>query len=174
MQELRVHLVAGEPAPADDIWNARWSIDSCADAQGAPPWSAVVAGNPRLPPPAGTVVSYRAHCVVGKAGPAGGVSLLALCTALPGLSRDAVFRHWAEHIPLAVLIHHGALNYRQYRFLERVSAAGPNLFGMACLGFVDAAAIAGGLFRSEADMPIIAADVAEFVQEATTLIAREL
>jgi hypothetical protein len=87
-------------------------------------------------------------------------------------AREA-FRHWDEHIPLAVQIHHKALSYRQYRFTERLTLDAPDYTGLAVLTFASPEAMRTGIYRSRADEKIIAEDVGEFIAQVETLFATE-
>jgi uncharacterized protein (TIGR02118 family) len=110
---------------------------------------------------------------VGKDGPAGAISILALIERPRGMSRAEAFRHWSEHIPLAVEIHHKALSYRQYRFVERLTEGARDYTGLAVLGFASAEDIRTGLFRTPEDRALIDSDVAEFTANFETLFATE-
>lgn len=103
------------------------------------------------------------------AGTAAGISLLAFCAALPGQPRHETLRHWTEHVPLALAVHHGAQRYVQNVVLPEEA----EWFGIAELRFPDRAGVPGYLFRSEADMALIADDVAEFVGRSPTVHATE-
>lgn len=117
--------------------------------------------------------------VIGKppAAPVGlgatpGLSQLSFIAPMDAMGQGERLRHWSEHIPLAVEIHWGMNRYVQ----DRLAPAGPGgspWFGMAHLHFADAQALATGLFRSDADMAVIGADVAEFVSDYATMLATE-
>jgi hypothetical protein len=116
---------------------------------------------------------YAAELVTAKPGPAGAIALLALITRPGGMAREEAFRHWDEHIPLAVQIHHKALSYRQYRFTERLTSEAPDYTGLAVLTFASPEAMRTGIYRTRADEKIIAEDVAEFIAQVETLFATE-
>lgn len=106
-----------------------------------------------------------------EAGEQPGVSLLAFCASPIGQTRCETLRHWTEHVRLAVTIHHGTERYIQ----NVICGESPNSpwFGIAELHFPDAEGIATYLFRSEADVAIIQADVADFVVESPTMHVTE-
>lgn len=105
-------------------------------------------------------------------GAVAGVSLLAFCAAPAGQPRHETLRHWTEHVPLALAIHHGARRYIQNVVLAE-SGQVTGWFGIAEIQFQSRAGISHGLFRSEADVAIIADDVAEFVARSPTVYATE-
>lgn len=127
---------------------------------------------PREPREAGSW-RYRVELVTGKEGPAGAIQLLALIERRQGISQLEAFRHWDEHIPLAVEIHHKALRYRQFRFTEKLSPEAPDYVGFAVLDFASAQDLRTGLFRNEADVAVISEDVAEFIGRSDVLYGTE-
>lgn len=118
-------------------------------------------------------IAYEAEEIVAKPGAREGIGLLALLKPLPGLSRNEVFRHWDEHIPLANEIHHKATSYRQFRFSRALTDGAPDYAGFALLHFPDAEVLRTGLYRNEADMKIISDDVAEFATGADVMFVTE-
>lgn len=116
---------------------------------------------------------YAAEIVVGKSGPPGAISILALIERHDGMSRAEAFRHWDEHIPLAVEIHHKAVSYHQYRFVERLSDGARDYTGLAVLGFASPEDMLTGLFRTPEDQAVIAVDVNEFTARFKTLFGTE-
>jgi hypothetical protein len=95
----------GEPKAPDPLYDAVieiWTSDN-----GAPPTDLLgeICAN------AGECHIYRAQERRLKESNGGGVNLLAVWDALPGLPREEVQRHWREHIPLAMQIHHGMTRY---------------------------------------------------------------
>lgn len=116
---------------------------------------------------------YEANLVVGKPGPSGRIQLLALTERLEGQSREEAIRHWDEHMELAVKIHHKALSYRQYRFSRCLTPGAPDYTGLAVLSFASADELLTGLYRTEADVAVIEADVAEFVSRVVTFFCSE-
>ena len=116
---------------------------------------------------------YRVQLVAGKEGPAGAIQLQALLERRDGQSLEEGFRHWGEHIPLAVEIHHKALRYRQFRFTEKLSDGAPDYLGFAVLDFASADDMRTGLFRDQADVAAIGEDVDEFVRRSDVMYGSE-
>ncbi len=116
---------------------------------------------------------YEATLVTGKEGPVGAILLLALIQRRDDMSFEESFRHWDEHIPLAVEIHHKAQRYRQFRFTRKLSSDGPDYLGLAVLDFASPEAMRTGSFRSEDDVAVIAADVEEFVKTTDVMFGSE-
>jgi hypothetical protein len=123
---------------------------------------------------------YRANENVPKGASPGtdavaphGVNLMAVWDGKPGLSAAELQRHWQEHIPLAVAIHHGADRYVQSWLAEPLTADAPPHRGVASLRFANLAAIAGGLFRNAEDVQFITNDVAEFIQTTHVMYTTE-
>lgn len=117
--------------------------------------------------------------VVGKQGagapPPGvtpGLSQLSFIEAIASLPRAEAERHWSEHIPLANAVHVGMERYVQDRLSPAREGSAP-WFGIAHLHFPDEAALRDGLFRSQEDIDLIVADVAEFVASHATITAIE-
>lgn len=106
------------------------------------------------------------------AGVTAGVSLLAFCAPPPGQARHVTLRHWTEHVPLALAVHHGAERYVQNVVLPDAPAEAP-WFGIAQLHFPDREGIPGYLFRSEADVELITRDAADFVAASPTVLVGE-
>lgn len=153
-----------------------WTVDqpSPFGDEGSPfSCQAVLAGPAGWASGAGPADRYTAEMVVGKDGSAGAISLMALIERPEGMSRAEAFRHWDEHIPLAVEVHYKALSYRQYRFVERLSKGGRDYTGLAVLGFASPEDLRTGLFRTPEDNAVIAADVAEFTTRFETLYGTE-
>lgn len=101
-----------------------------------------------------------------------GFSQLSFIAARPELTPAEALRHWDEHIPLALEIHHGMNRYVQDRFLPAEGTA-QEWLGMAHLHFPDEESLCNGLFRTAADIAVIQADVAEFVGHYATVLAVE-
>lgn len=101
------------------------------------------------------------------------VNLVAVWNAPPGQGTFETQRHWREHAPLALAIHHGATGHVQNWLAKPLSADSPPHAGIAVLRFPSLAAIRDGLFRSEKDKATIAADVAEFVADNQVLYTTE-
>lgn len=162
-------MAGGSPPPAYatvvEIWSdAPLAAEIAADAAFGPPGVADVRTSQEVigkPAPA-----------IAPAGPVAGLSQISFIAALPGLDRAEVERHWSEHIPLANAIHVGMERYVQDRLSPAAAGHAP-WFGMAHLHFPDARALTEGLFRNDEDIATITADVAEFVAEHATMLARE-
>lgn len=116
---------------------------------------------------------YRAHMVTGKQGPEGAIQLHALIERREGQPLEDAFRHWDEHIPLAVEIHHKALRYRQFRFIEKLSADAPDYVGFAVLDFASPEDLRTGLYRDKADMAVLADDIADFIARSDVMYGSE-
>jgi len=101
-----------------------------------------------------------------------GIASLSFIRGKQVLSRAELVRHWSEHASLACDIHWGMTRYVQNRFAARDGMAA-GWFGMAHLHFPDAATSRDGLFRTAEDRALIAADVAEFVDDYATMLAVE-
>jgi uncharacterized protein (TIGR02118 family) len=101
------------------------------------------------------------------------INLVALWNSPPGQPTAETQRHWREHAPLALAIHHGATGYVQNWVAKPVSADAPRYAGIAMLRFPSLEAIRDGLFRTEEDKATIAADVAEFVADNQVLYTTE-
>jgi len=100
-------------------------------------------------------------------------NLVAVWNAPPGQGTFETQRHWREHAPLAVAIHHGATGYVQNWLAKPLSTDAPPHAGIAMLRFPSLAAIRDGLFRSEGDKATIANDVADFVADNHVLYTTE-
>ncbi|HZU65234.1 MAG TPA: EthD family reductase [Novosphingobium sp.] len=107
------------------------------------------------------------------AGPVPGVALLSFLRPLPGMERAAFLGHWRAHVALARAVHWGMNRYGQNRMAEPLGEGEEEgWLGMAHLHFPDAHSLRHGLFRTEADKALIAADVAGFVGAHQTMEAR--
>lgn len=127
------------------------------------------------------VHAYRAREHVAKGvspatdgAPPHGVILAALWTRRTDVSAEDAIRHWREHEPLALVVHHGADRYVQTWFDAPLTADAPPYTGFATLRFPTLAAIATGLFRSQEDVATIDADVAEFIAATSVAYADEI
>ena len=166
-----LHLLRSAALPVTAV--SAWTIDGGAQDDKPAPWPAIALLPADSPAPENSVACYRVDLVVGKPGPVGGLSLMALVGPIAGLSRTETFRHWSEHIPLAVAVHHKALSYRQFRVVRALTPDAPDAFGLAVLGFESHSALESGLFRNAHDPALIEADVAEFVGSVITMLGRE-
>ncbi|MBV1688919.1 EthD domain-containing protein [Novosphingobium sp. G106] len=117
---------------------------------------------------------YRVELVSGKAGPPGPLQLLALLQRREGMELSEAFRHWDEHIPLAIAIHYKVRRYRQFRFVDKLGVTGPDYLGLAVLDFAGPEEMRTGLFHNDDEAAIIAADVEEFVRHSDVMYGREL
>ena len=97
--------------------------------------------------------------------------LIAAWTGAPGVAPAELDRHWREHIPLALEIHHGSIRYVQNRVERPLTRDAPPFAGIALLRFPALSAIATGLFRSAADVQTITDDVAEFIASTQVMYA---
>jgi hypothetical protein len=82
-------------------------------------------------------------------------------------------RHWREHVPLALSIHHGATRYVQCWLEKPLTRGAPAHAGVATLRFPSMEVMATGLFRSAEDVAIIDQDVAEFIETWHVLYTTE-
>lgn len=126
---------------------------------------------------AGAAHVYRAEEAIYNESPTGhnpaAVNLIAVWDVRPGLPRSEARRHWQEHVPLALAIHHGNTRYVQTWLAEALSHDAPPHAGIASLRFPSLEAITSGLFRSPDDVKVIEADVAEFVGASPVMYTTE-
>jgi hypothetical protein len=101
------------------------------------------------------------------------INLMAVWDAKPGQAAAETRRHWLEHVPLALSIHHGATRYVQSWLAQPLTAAAPAHAGVATLRFPSMEAMATGLFRSAEDVATIDQDVSEFIQESHVMYTTE-
>ena len=101
-----------------------------------------------------------------------GVVLLSLNIPLPGAPYQETLRHWREHRPLALEIHHGMNRYVQ-NIYPHEPARIPHYFGAAHLHFPDFEQLPMALFRSAEDVRRIDEDVREFVVDSPVFFATE-
>ncbi len=175
--EMLIHLVRRGMAQGIEVKGARttWLIDQPSPFGGDgydPDYSRIVATDLDNMPEIADF-SYEARLVTGKKGPVGSISLVALVKQAEGVSRQDAFRHWDEHIPLALEIHHKAVSYKQYRLLRSITQGAPDYFGLAILSFASPEDVLTGIYRSKEDEKIIADDVAEFISSAEVMFGTE-
>ena len=101
-----------------------------------------------------------------------GVALVAFWVAKAELPDAEVLRHWREHAPLALEIHHGALRYVQAPICASNGSPKPYR-GIALLQFAAIETLPADLYREPGDIALIEADVAEFIQETDVMVARQ-
>jgi len=165
------------PAPTR-VWTADVTNSGMPDA----PYAAVVAGEAAALRPLLAAFSPREIAAAARRfkddttaddnGCVEGVSILSFIAAYPDVDRVETVRRWREHAPLALEIHHAARRYVQYELLDGLDGE-PGYAGMANLHLPDVEALATGMFRTEADVTVIAADVARFVHHHDTFLAHE-
>jgi hypothetical protein len=101
------------------------------------------------------------------------INLMAVWDAKRGQAATETRRHWREHVPLAVSIHHGATRYVQSWLEKPLTQGAPAHAGVATLRFPSMEVMATGLFRSAEDVATIDQDVAEFIQTSHVLYTTE-
>jgi EthD domain len=101
------------------------------------------------------------------------INLMAVWDAKRGQAPAETRRHWREHVPLAVSIHHGATRYVQSWLEKPLTRGAPAHDGVATLRFPSMEVMATGLFRSAEDVATIDHDVAEFIQTSHVLYTSE-
>ena len=162
-----------EPADAADIV---WLTDqpSPFGKTAARPYQAILMYREGPTDPTPGAHCYEAELVTGKEGLSGPLQMLALIQRREGMAITEAFRHWDEHIPLAVAIHHKALRYRQFRFINKLSTAAPDYLGLAVLDFAGPDEMRTGMFHDDAEAAIITADVDEFVGHSDVMVGRQV
>lgn len=101
-----------------------------------------------------------------------GAAIIAPWVARPDVDDSDIERHWTEHVPLALDVHHGAQRYVQNHV--RAQLGGDKAYrGIAVLHFPVVETIPQDLFRSPDDVALIQEDVADFLVETDTFVARE-
>jgi hypothetical protein len=157
----------GEPKARDPLYDAVievWTPDDVEPPEGL---FAAVSEN------AGVCHVYRAQELRLKESNGGGVNLVAVWDALPGLSREEAQRHWREHIPLAMDIHHGMTRYTHTWLEAPLSPDAPPHSGIAALQFPSPESVGTGLYRRPEDVKTIADHSAEFMAAHYVLCTRE-
>jgi EthD domain-containing protein len=101
------------------------------------------------------------------------INLMAVWEAKRGQAAAETRRHWLEHVPLAVSIHHGATRYVQSWLAKPLTRAAPPHTGLATLRFPSMEAMATGLFRSAEDVATIDQDVSEFIEASHVMYTTE-
>jgi hypothetical protein len=101
------------------------------------------------------------------------INLMAVWDAKPGQAAAETRRHWLEHVPLALSIHHGVTRYVQSWLAQPLTVAAPAHAGVATLRFPSMEAMATGLFRSAEDVATIDQDVSEFIQASHVMYTTE-
>lgn len=125
---------------------------------------------------AAAVHLYLADRVVQKA-PARdstrAINLMAVWDAKRGQAAAETLRHWREHVPLALSIHHGATRYVQSWLEKPLTQGAPAHAGVATLQFHSMQAMATGLFRSPEDVGTIDQDVSDFIETSHVMYTSE-
>jgi hypothetical protein len=101
------------------------------------------------------------------------INLLAVWDAKPGQPAAETRRHWREHVPLALSIHHGATGYVQSWLEKPLTQGAPAHAGVATLRFPSMQIMASGLFRSPEDVATIDQDVSEFIETSHVMYTTE-
>lgn len=101
------------------------------------------------------------------------INLMAVWDAKRGQPTAETRRHWREHVPLAVSIHHGATRYVQSWLEKPLTQGAPAHAGVATLRFPSMEGMATGLFRSPEDVATIDQDVAEFIETSNVMYTTE-
>ena len=162
----RCVLHLAEVSPFGDAAQPAWT--SMIELAGAPAAiAAVAARGGTLLPVAATVVKDDRPRRPGQ--PDEGINLLALMTARAGMPASEIDRHWAEHRPLALAVHHGMDRYIQFRAL----AADARYDGVAMLHFPTPEDLRSRLFRSPDDVALINDDVAAFIADHAVMYTSE-
>jgi uncharacterized protein (TIGR02118 family) len=105
-----------------------------------------------------------------------GVRRMSFVRAAPGLTRAEMARHWGEvHWPIAQ-VHHPALwRYVQNVVVEPLTAAAPEVDGIAELHFRSISDLRERFYDSDEGLQIVAADVRQFLDRGAgwRVLARE-
>jgi uncharacterized protein (TIGR02118 family) len=131
---------------------------------------------PAVPERAGRRVwAWRVTEDVPISGPSDcAVTMVSLIRRRVDLTPAAFADHWrARHAPLARRRHVGLADYRQYVVLETLTAATPEIDGIARLGFVTRDDFEHRFFDSDEGRAEVMADVARFMDRPgpeTTLV----
>lgn len=155
---------------AATVWDAARA--SPFDGQVHRPYAGV-AWSPGEGPAGARGVHCPAWLTVAKPGPMGSIQLVALIERPAGVARGTAWRLWAEHVPLAVAVHHKALSYRQFRLGPPASPSAPDYTGMAVLSFASEEDLRTGLYRDAGDIGLIEADIGRFVARTTAMFCAQ-
>lgn len=119
-----------------------------------------------------TETRWKDNCPMEAGQQTPGVGMVALWTPRPGVPRKDVARHFAEHGPLALEIHHGSRRYVQ-NWIEEPDGLDPPFAGMATHHFRSFEDVQGGMFRTEEDVAVIQADVSDFLEDVIVFYVTE-
>jgi hypothetical protein len=129
-----------------------------------------------LAPPQGTQYAYRVEERLEKGtaklrrGRLVGVKALGPLYPLPSLSDEECVSRWDEHVRLALKIHVGMSRYVRDVVKCIGTEGAPHIFGIAQLSFPSEEALRDQFFDKPESVPIIANDVARFVDHYDTAI----